>query len=199
MRSAKCELARYRCLKVRANKGAPGIARMRNATRTTRAAGFTLLEILVAFTLLALVMATLMQVFSKGVTNADIADRYAKAAMLAESKLATVGVEEVLAEGDTSGQFNDDFAWRLSVRPYTTSLEPKALSSLEATALANNQLLSPSLLQSNPAAQTTQGNVDLEALLPVRLFEIELTVAFKSDDNRERLVTVNTMRMGPRL
>jgi type II secretory pathway pseudopilin PulG len=161
--------------------------------------GFTLLEVLVAFTLLALVMATLMQVFTRGVTNADIADRYAKAAMLAESKLATVGVEEALVEGDTNGQFNDDYAWRLSVRPYVTTLEPKTLSSLETTALANNQLLSPGTAQGNSAAQTQLGNVDIEALLPVRLYEIELSVVFKSDDNRERVITVNTMRMGQRV
>ena len=41
-------------------------------------------------------MGVLMQIFSSGVNGATLADRYAKAAMYAESKLAGVGVETEL-------------------------------------------------------------------------------------------------------
>lgn len=165
--------------------------------------GFSLLEVLVAFTLLAIAMAVLMQIFSRGVNGADIADRYAKAAMMAESKLATVGLEEVLAEGDTSGQFDEDYQWALSVRLYSTMTEPISRSTLEVAALANAEAAGTPLpiapTNTNPNAQTALGNIDVDANMFVRLYEIELRVTFKSDDGRERVVTLNTMKIGPRV
>lgn len=80
--------------------------------------GFSLLEVLVAFVILALAMAVLMQIFSRGLTGADLAERYSKAALLAESKLAAIGVEEPLKEGSYTGKFDDDFSWQLKVVPY---------------------------------------------------------------------------------
>ena len=130
--------------------------------------GFSLLEILVAFTLLALAMGILMQVFSRGVNGAGLADKYAKATMMAESKLATVGIENMVQEGDTNGRFNDDFQWRLLITPYVDPA-PK-----EATA--------------NP--------VDIESLMAVRLYAVSLTVSFTSDDQRERQVMLNTLLIG---
>ncbi len=165
-----------------------------------RPSGFTLLEVLVAVTLLALAMAVFMQLFSRGVNNADVADHYAKAAMLAESKLATVGVESVLAEGESSGKFDDDYAWRLAVKIYATSSEPKILSNIEATALANAQTAQAASgiagqgLQQTPV-NSALANADIDTLLPVRLYEVELSVVFKTDDNRERVVTLNTMKV----
>jgi prepilin-type N-terminal cleavage/methylation domain-containing protein len=176
---------RQKCLKTPANRG------------------FSLLEILLAITILALAMATIMQVFSSGVKGADLANRYARAAMMAESKLASVGVEEILAEGDTSGQFEDDFQWAQSVRLYSTMTEPLSRSTLEMAAIANAQTTGtpqPSALTAtNPNAATTLGNVDVDASMFVRLYEIEVRVTFKSDDGRERTVTLNTMKIGPRV
>jgi len=169
----------------------------------TRVSGFTLLEVLVAITLLALAMGIIMQVFSRGVNGADLADRYAKAAMLAESKLASVGVEAVLSEGEFTGQFDDSFTWSMSVRAYLSATEPATPSTLETAALTNAQATgvggtSASTLA--PAAPTTTlGNVDVDSLLFVRLYEIELSVAFTTDDGRQRAVTLNTMKIGPRI
>jgi general secretion pathway protein I len=166
-------------------------------------AGFTLLEVLVAFTLLALAMGIIMQVFSRGVNGADLADRYAKAAMLAESKLATVGVAEALAEGDYNGQFDDNFAWTMTVRAYASATEPPTPSTLETAALANAQAtgaggtIASTLAPTAPT--TTLGNVDIDSLLFVRLYEVELSVAFTTDDGRSRAVTLNTMKIGPRV
>jgi prepilin-type N-terminal cleavage/methylation domain-containing protein len=165
--------------------------------------GFSLLEVLVAFTLLAIAMAVLMQIFSRGVNGADIADRYAKAAMMAESKLATVGLEEVLAEGDTTGQFDEDYQWSLSVRLYSTMTEPPSRSALEIATIANAEAAGTPLpispANTSTSAQTALGNIDVDANMFVRLYEIELRVIFKSDDGRERVVTLNTMKIGPRV
>lgn len=130
--------------------------------------GFSILEILVAFTLLALAMGILMQLFSRGVNGAGLADRYAKATMMAESKLATVGVEAVLQDGETTGKFDDDFQWRLSVQPYVDPT-PK-----------------------DPAVSA----IDIESLMQARLFDVSVTVSFLSDDKRERQVRLNTLLIG---
>lgn len=168
-----------------------------------RVLGFTLLEVLVAFTLLALAMGIIMQVFSRGVNGADLADRYAKAAMLAESKLAGVGVEEVLSEGEFTGQFDDSFTWTMSVRPYSSTSEAATPSTLETAALASAQATGVGGTAASTLAPfaptTTLGNVDVDSLLFVRLYEIELSVAFTTDDGRQRAVTLNTMKIGPRI
>jgi general secretion pathway protein I len=179
---------KQKCLKIPANKRVLG-----------RISGFSLLEVLVAVTLLVLAMSILLQVFSRGVNNADVADRYAKAAMYAESKMATIGVEDALVEGETSGDFSDDYKWRLSVRPYVTTTEPKTLSTIELTAQANGALTNTQNVGLSAAAATQLGNVDIEALLPVRLYEVELTVVFRTDDSRERVVTLNTMKIGQKI
>ena len=87
-------------------------------TKRVRQGGFTLLEILVAFTILAMSLGVLMQIFSRGVNGAILSDHYARASTLAESKLASVGVEEALKEGISNGKFDNDFTWTLDVRPY---------------------------------------------------------------------------------
>ena len=133
-----------------------------------RAEGFSLLEILVAFTLLAVAMGVLMQIFSSGVNGATLADRYAKATMYAESKLASVGIESDLKESATSGKFDDDFAWALLVRPYQDPV-PKE-----------------------------QSVVDYEKLMVTQLYEVELKVSFTADDRRERVVNLSTLRLGPK-
>ena len=130
--------------------------------------GFSLLEILVAFTLLALAMGVLMQIFSRGVNGATLADRYAKATMYAESKLASVGIEESLKESSASGKFDDDFSWALSVRPYRDPF-PKE-----------------------------QSVADFEKLMPTQLYEIDLKVSFTPDDRRERVFNLSTLRLGPK-
>ena len=80
-------------------------------------AGFTILEVLVAFVVLAVTLATLMQVFSGGLREAQVADEYARAAQFARARLAAVTATERIEEGTTSGT-EDGFAWTLAVSPY---------------------------------------------------------------------------------
>ena len=137
--------------------------------------GFSLLEILVAFTLLTLAMGILMQIFSRGVNGAGLADQYAKATMMAESKLATLGVEAALQDGETTGKFDDTYQWRLRIQPYVDPT-PKDAATLAAS-----------------------GGVDIESLMAVRLFDVALTVEFQSDDRRARQVQLNTLLIGAKI
>ena len=80
--------------------------------------GFTLLEVLVAFTLLALVLGVVLQIFSGGMRTAEIARNHSVGALLAESKLAGIGIEEPLVEGQQTGVFDNGFRWYSSVERY---------------------------------------------------------------------------------
>ncbi len=63
--------------------------------------GFSLLEVLVAFAILSLSLGVLLAIFGKGMDLVGTSDKYTRAVLLAESTLASVGVEKTLQEGDT--------------------------------------------------------------------------------------------------
>ena len=84
----------------------------------SRLAGFTLLEVLVAFAILALSLGVLLQVFATGLRNTTVAENYSQAAMYAESILAAVGVGEPLQEGSDGGAIDEIFSWRSQVSAY---------------------------------------------------------------------------------
>lgn len=89
--------------------------------RTARAhRGFTLLEILVAFVVLAASVGVLYRTFSAGLRNVDAVAGYSEAISLAESKITGLGLEQPLQEGEESGTTDDRrFSWQIAVRPYT--------------------------------------------------------------------------------
>lgn len=103
----------------------------RERTLPGNARGFSLLEILVAFLLLALAMTALMQIFSTSLNGTGVANHYAKAAMLAQSKLAAVGVETPLREGIESGTFDETYTWHVRVKPYEDPLNPANAANLQ--------------------------------------------------------------------
>ncbi len=78
----------------------------------------TLIEVLVAFIVLSLTMAVIMQIFSGGMRNARLSDSYSRAVFLAESRLSAVGVERPLAAGEEVGKVGPDLLWRVTVSPY---------------------------------------------------------------------------------
>jgi general secretion pathway protein I len=82
-----------------------------------RQAGFTILEVLAAFVLFALVLAALLQVFSGGLRDAQLADEYARAGMMAQSRLASFTAAERFDEGASSGT-DAGFAWTLAAAAY---------------------------------------------------------------------------------
>ena len=83
----------------------------------SRAAGFTLIEVVVAFVLLTLVLATSFEIFTTGFARASLLEDQSRALVIAQSRLALAGVEETLKEGDTSGESEDrKYQWTVSVR-----------------------------------------------------------------------------------
>ncbi len=70
-------------------------------TPKSRAAGFTLVEMLVAFTVAVLLLGAVYRVFSAGLRAEGSAESYGKAVLIAQSSLDTLWLGPV-AEGDVS-------------------------------------------------------------------------------------------------
>ena len=85
--------------------------------------GFSLLEILVAFSIMAMAMGILLRIFSGGVNTAAIASDYTQAIQIAESQLASVGIEEELETGEESGTIADRFRWQTVITPFDPGLD----------------------------------------------------------------------------
>ena len=85
---------------------------MRTSAPRRRARGFTLIEVVVAFVLLALVMGTAFELFATGMARAsDLGDR-SRALAIAQSQLAAAGTEELFREGQVQGETPDRrFRW----------------------------------------------------------------------------------------
>ncbi|MCB1801374.1 MAG: type II secretion system protein [Gammaproteobacteria bacterium] len=77
-----------------------------------RADGFTLLEILVALTLFAVLGGVLLQLFHSGLRNTRIATEHTHAALLARSKLNELLAYEDLQPGVFDGELANGYRWR---------------------------------------------------------------------------------------
>lgn len=81
--------------------------------------GFSLLEVLVAFAVLALSLGVLTQVFTSGMRNTQLSSRYSEAMILAESRLAAATVPGELEEGTDNGEA-EGFNWVTEAAPFDT-------------------------------------------------------------------------------
>lgn len=81
--------------------------------------GFTLVEVLVALVVLSITAVSLLQTFTGGLRASDSARQRSYAMLLAQSKMAAVGIELPLAPGSLFGRFDDRFAWEVTVVPDT--------------------------------------------------------------------------------
>ena len=98
--------------------GSPGGSSLwtsRPRRRRGRAGGFTLLEVIVAFTILSVALVAILQSFATGMQGLGAAKTSATAVMHARSKLDEVGQSIQLEEGETGGDFDDGYTWRLRI------------------------------------------------------------------------------------
>ncbi len=88
------------------------------AGRVRRRGGFTLLEVLIAFTILAIALVALLRAFSSGLRGLDAAEAAAAALQHARSKIEEVGTVIPLEAGEHSGEFEDGTRWSVAIRPH---------------------------------------------------------------------------------
>ena len=129
-------------------------------------AGFSLLEVLVAFAILALVGTALFRLFSGGLGNAAAADEYSRAVLVAESVLAETASVQPLREATTQGTADDGrIEWTAQVAPYA-------------------------------APGVSQDQERGSEALPLRLFRVSVDVAFPGPSGGRRTFTLATTRLG---
>lgn len=88
--------------------------------------GFTLLEVLVAFTLLAVLFGVLFEVFAGGLAAVRKGETHGYATLLAQSKLAELSAGPQFASGSRSGVFETDsgrgestaYRWTFTLEAY---------------------------------------------------------------------------------
>jgi general secretion pathway protein I len=81
------------------------------------AAGFTLIEILVAFAVVVLLLGIVYRIFSTALGSASVAEDYSRAVLLAESGLELFGTAEALTPGDTGERIDGRFERHASIQP----------------------------------------------------------------------------------
>ena len=91
------------------------MARSSTSRRTER--GFTLLEVIIAFVIMALIIGASFDIFSTGLRQAVLTGDYTGALVRAESRLAVIGASEPLAIGVKTGRFDQTYAWRTEIAP----------------------------------------------------------------------------------
>ena len=91
----------------------------------TRQRGYTLLEVLVAFAVLALALTFLLGTLSGSTRQVRWSTDAGRAALHAQSLLAEVGVGQALQPGRDEGELEDGrYRWQLEVAPYVDPLQP---------------------------------------------------------------------------
>ncbi|HEY5973008.1 MAG TPA: prepilin-type N-terminal cleavage/methylation domain-containing protein [Pseudoxanthomonas sp.] len=91
--------------------------------RAHRQSGFTLIEVIIAFALLALALTLLLGSLSGAARQIRQADDTGRATLHAQSLLAQVGVGESLEPGLEEGEFEDGrYRWTLEIAPYADPL-----------------------------------------------------------------------------
>ena len=87
--------------------------------------GYTLIEVIVAFALLALALTLLLGSLSGAARQVKRADQLSRATLYAQSLLAAQGMEQPLQPGREQGSFEQGhYRWTLGVAPYVDARRP---------------------------------------------------------------------------
>jgi len=90
-----------------------------SAGRASRQKGYTLIEVIAAFAVLALGLSLLLGILSGGVRQVRESADAGRAALYAQSLLASLGVDTPLQPGRSTGEFEQGrYRWELDITPY---------------------------------------------------------------------------------
>lgn len=141
-------------------------ARLRRCRSRTR--GFSLIEVLAAFVILALVATTLFELFGGALRNMGAADDWSRAVLVAESRLAEAASVRPLREASERGDLEDGrIKWEARVVPYDPPNVEEELARVSET-------------------------------MATRLYRIEVDVQFPGLAGRERTLSLATVQIGER-
>jgi general secretion pathway protein I len=132
--------------------------------------GFSLIEVLIAFSILAIALGVLMQIFSRSSLTTAASVQYSRAAGLASARLEAVGTAIPLEAGTVSGEPEDGMAWEVDMVPLAAGAQ--ALTEL-GLALDGGLGLAP----------------------PAMPYRVSVSVLWR-DGERVRRLTLSTLRLG---
>jgi general secretion pathway protein I len=89
----------------------------RAASATSR--GLSLIEVLVAFVILAMVMSVIMRINATSLRNHNVSAQYLKAVQIAQSRMVEMGVDRSTSYLNESGSESDGIRWEYVRQPYT--------------------------------------------------------------------------------
>ena len=96
------------------------------AARSRATRGFSLLEMIVATTLLSLAIVGLLGVIRTSLANAVRVKEYDRVAMLARSTMSEILVSDPLpVPGRLSGRYDDQAGWEAVIKPYELPIRPR--------------------------------------------------------------------------
>lgn len=133
--------------------------------------GFSLLEILVAFAIMAVALTIVLRIFGTGVNAAVMSEDYNLAVQIGESLMARTGVETPLQVGEWSGSEVDKYDWLVKVSPMPQPSVPK------------------------PRRFASQQDEDETP--PPQLMRVDVEVAWGGDDERRRSLQLHALKLLP--
>jgi general secretion pathway protein I len=131
--------------------------------RARAQAGFSLLEVLVAFVILALVATALFRLFGGALGNAGIAEDASRAVLVAQSRLDAARTE---LRADSGVEDDGRIAWSTRVEPWESADTPAALGT--ATQVIATQLYRVSVEVRYPGAGGRERTLELSTLKVAR-------------------------------
>ncbi len=107
-----------------------------------RSAGFTLLEVMLAFVIFALSFATVLEIMAASMHGVGRAKDDTEVALLAQTLMDQVGIEIPVEEGEYSGTNMDRYRWKMGVSLYDagTEAESQGMSTQELADLSGIEL-----------------------------------------------------------
>ena len=83
--------------------------------------GFTLIEVMAAFAIFAVLFGVILQILSTSVSNTRRSGDFTQAALIAQAQLDMVGIEEIPQPGSFSGEVGERYRWVIDIEPYYVS------------------------------------------------------------------------------
>ena len=77
--------------------------------------GFTLIEILVAISILSISLVVIFQLFSGGLKSSRLSDQYTRGIFHAQEKMAEILLSTDFSEEEAEGEFDDSFRWKSAI------------------------------------------------------------------------------------
>jgi general secretion pathway protein I len=155
------------CSGVSAWRTSCGAAAPRGGVAAQR--GFSLIEVLAAFVILALVATALFRLFSASLQNAAASAEWSRALLVAESQLDVAAAAQPLREQEDRGtEDNGRIRWTTKVAAYAP-------------------------------AGVDQDLARASEALAIRMFRVTVEVTFDGHNGKERTLSLATVRLGPKL